>query len=90
MVDTGASINVMDKETFAKLPPNTLEKTTIRAFAYDNDKPVTFIGKFDTPVETRKRYAIATFYVVNHRDRRTRELARSRDSGQQSKFKMVA
>ena len=25
-----------------------------------------------------------------HRDRRTRELARSRDSGQQSKFKMVA
>ena len=66
MVDTGASINVMDKETFAKLPAITLEKTTTRAFAYDNQKPVTFIGKFDALVETRKRYAIATFYVVNN------------------------
>ena len=27
---------------------------------------------------------------THHRDRRTRELARSRDTGQQSKFKMVA
>ena len=66
MVDTGASINVIDKETFAKLPAITLEKTTTRAFAYDNNKPVTFIGKFDALVETRKRYAIATFYVVNN------------------------
>ena len=29
-------------------------------------------------------------YDQHHRDRRTRELARSRDTGQQSKFKMVA
>ena len=66
MVDTGASINVMDKETFAKVPAITLEKTATRAFTYDNKKPVTFIGKFDVLVETRKRYAIATFYVVNN------------------------
>ena len=30
------------------------------------------------------------YHHQDHRDRRTRELARSRDTGQQSKFKMVA
>ena len=66
MVDTGASINVIDKETFAKLPAITLEKMTTRAFAYDYQKPVTFIGKFDALMESQKRYAIASFYVVNN------------------------
>ena len=66
MVDTGASINVIDKETFAKLPEIELENTKTRAFAYDTDKPVKFIGKFDAVIETRKRYAVATFYVVNN------------------------
>ena len=65
MVDTGASINVIDKETFAKLPEIQLEQTKTRAFAYDYDKPVRFIGKFDAVLEMRKRYTVATFYVVN-------------------------
>ena len=66
MVDTGASINVIDKETFAKLPEIQLEQMKTRAFAYDNDKPVRFIGKFDAVLEMRKQYAVATFYVVNN------------------------
>ena len=37
MVDTGASIYVIDKETFAKLPEIELEKTKTRAFAYVKD-----------------------------------------------------
>ena len=45
MVDTGASINVMERETFAKLPAITLEKMITQEFAYDNDKPIMFIGR---------------------------------------------
>ena len=66
MVDTGASINVIDKETFAKLPEIQLEQAKTRAFAYDNDKPVRIIGKFDAVLEKRKRYTVATFYVFNN------------------------
>lgn len=66
MVDTGASINVIDKETLAKLSEMELKKTKTRAFAYDTDKPVKFMGKFDAVIETRKRYAVATFYVVDN------------------------
>ena len=67
MVDTGAFIKVIDKETFAKLPEIELENTKTRAFAYDTSKPVKYIGKFDAVIETRKRYAVATFYVVNNK-----------------------
>ena len=66
MVDTGASINVIDKETFAKLPEIQLGQRKTRTFAYDNDKPVRFIDKFDAVLETRKQYTVATFYVVNN------------------------
>ena len=66
MVDTGASLNVIQKETFAKLPEIQLEQAKTRAFAYDNDKPVRIIGKFDAVLETRRRYTVATFYVVNN------------------------
>ena len=66
MVGTGASINVIDNETFAKLPEIQLEQTKTHAFAYDNDKPVRFIGKFDAILETRKLYTVATFCVVNN------------------------
>ena len=65
MVDTGASINVIDKETFAKLPEIQLEQTKTRAFAYD-DTPARFIGKFDAVLETRKWYTVATVYLVNN------------------------
>ena len=64
MVETGAYINAMDKESFAKLPAITLERTTTRAFAYNNIKPVTFIGKFDELAETKKRYAVATSQML--------------------------
>ena len=43
----------------------------------------------ETTIITKHRHYNET-QVRTHRDRRTRELARSRDSGQQSKFKMVA
>ena len=68
MVDTGASINVIDKQTFSKFREVTLQPTKTRAFAYNQSEPVNFLGKFDAVVETRKRMTVATVYVVQGRN----------------------
>ena len=65
-VDTGASINVMDQETFSKLKGISLHKTNVKAYTYNATKPVRFLGKFDALVETPRRYTTCTFYVVNN------------------------
>jgi hypothetical protein len=67
-IDTGATINVIDKSTFSKIDGVHLKKTSIKAFAYMSDTPVRFIGKFEAIVETRKRVAVATFYVASKED----------------------
>ena len=67
-VDTGASINVIDQNTYAKLKGVELQRTSVKAFAYNSAKPVKFIGKFETTAETRKRIAVATFYVAKTTD----------------------
>jgi len=65
-VDTGASINVMDQETFLKLKGISLHKTNVKAYTYNATKPVRFLGKFDALVETRRRCTTCTFYVVSN------------------------
>jgi hypothetical protein len=45
-----------------------LKTTTVKAFAYNAQTPVKFLGKFEALVETRKRVAVATFYVVKTLD----------------------
>ena len=66
MVDTGASINVLDRKTFSKMSDVTLGHTTTKAFPYNSSQPVQFIGKFQALVQTKKRYAVATFFVVDN------------------------
>ena len=63
-VDTGASINVIDQNTFAKMKGAKLQKTNIKAFGYNSTKPVNFLGKFEETIETRRRVTVATFYVA--------------------------
>ncbi len=63
-VDTGATINVVDQETFAKMVKPDLKKTSIKAFVFDAKSPVRFVGKFEATIETRKRVTVATFYVT--------------------------
>ncbi|XP_028414345.1 uncharacterized protein K02A2.6-like [Dendronephthya gigantea] len=67
-VDTGAMINVIDRGTYEKIPGIELKKTNIKAFAYTASKPVKFIGKFEEAIETRRRVAVATFYVAETTD----------------------
>ena len=63
-IDTGATINVIDRDTFNKMQDVTLNRTNTKAFAYNTKSPVEFIGKFESVIETRKRISVATFYVA--------------------------
>ena len=63
-VDTGASINVIDRETYNKIQGMKLSRTNTKAFAYNTNSPVEFLGKFEAVIETRKRMTVATFCVA--------------------------
>ena len=65
LIDTGASINVIDHGTFLRMKDAHLLETRAKAFPYSSSKPVTFKGKFQAVIETKKRYAVATFFVIN-------------------------
>ena len=43
-VDTAATINVVDQDTFAQIKGPKLKPTNIKAFAYTATKPVKFVG----------------------------------------------
>ena len=65
LIDSGASVNIMDMDTFSKLSPAlTLQKSSTKIHAYGNVHSLFVEGKFTAIVETRRRYATATFYVV--------------------------
>ena len=61
MIDTRASINVIDGQTFSKFREVTLKSAKTKAFAYNQFEPVNFLGKFEAVVETRKRMTVAPF-----------------------------
>ena len=62
-IDTRATINVIDRKTFQKLENVTLRNTNTQAYA-----PVDFLGKFETIIETKRKYTVGIFYVVNEYD----------------------
>ena len=64
MVDTGASINVIDQKTYSKLCDVHLKPTQTRAFVHNQSQSVSFMGKFDAVIQPKKRMSVATFYVV--------------------------
>ena len=61
-IDTGATINVIDCDTFNR--DMAIICTSTRAFAYDTKSPVQFLGKFEAVIATRKRISMATFYLA--------------------------
>ena len=63
-VDTGATINVIDYNTFEEMKDVKLTCTNMKAYAYSKTAPVEFVGKFDATIETKKRMSVATFIVV--------------------------
>eukprot|EP00112_Aurelia_sp_Birch-Aquarium-sp1_P007389 Seg1804.3 transcript_id=Seg1804.3/GoldUCD/mRNA.D3Y31 product="hypothetical protein" protein_id=Seg1804.3/GoldUCD/D3Y31 len=68
IVDTGSTINVIDKNTFDNMKGIKLQPTKVKAYPYNNTQPVQFIGKFEALVKTKSRYAVATFFVLKQED----------------------
>ena len=65
-VDTGATINVLNHRTFDQMTNINLQPTNVKAFAYNTTTPVKFLGKFEAAIETKRRYVVAMFYVVQN------------------------
>ena len=64
-IDTGSSINVIDKNTFAKLRNITLKPTSVKAYPFNSDKPVKMEGKFRVLAESKHKFTVATIYVTS-------------------------
>ena len=67
-IDTGATMNVIDRKTFQKLKNVTLSNTNTQAYAYSNKTPVDILGKFETLIETKRKNTVGVFCVVNEYD----------------------
>ena len=68
IVDSGATINVIDSDTFAHLQNVKLLHMSTKAYPYQSKIPVDFLGKVDTLIETKKKCTAGTIYVVNGKD----------------------
>ena len=70
MIDTGASINVMDENAFSKLQSHTvrndikLKQPRTKIYTYGSTTPLNVLGTFTTVVESHRRITFAMFYVV--------------------------
>ena len=65
MLDSGASVNIIDETTYQKLkckPP--LTKSTVPIFPYGSRTPLPAVGKFASLVESKLRFTNATFHVL--------------------------
>ena len=63
-IDTGSSINVIGKNTFAKLRNIKLKPTSVKAYPFNSDKPVKMEGKFRALAESKHKFTVATIYVT--------------------------
>ena len=64
LIDTGTTINIIDSVTFSRIKGVDLKQTKVQAYAYNSNTPMQMQGKFKALVETKQRYAVATFYVT--------------------------
>ena len=67
-IDTGASINVIDEETFHKLDNIKLRKVGIKAYTYGSREPVKFHGKFTASLESKTAFTTDEIYVVKKKE----------------------
>ena len=63
--DSGADVNIIDKDSFSKLKGQvTVKNTRAKLFAHNSTVPLPLLGKFTATIATEKRYDAADFYVV--------------------------
>ena len=68
-IDTGTTINVVDKQTLFQIKRMILKQTYAKAFSCNTSKSVRFLGKFEAVVQTCKRISVATLSVVLRRNK---------------------
>ncbi len=61
-------LNMIDRAAYEMMDGVELKKTNVKAFPCNTQTPVKFLRKFEALIDTRKRVAAATFYVVNTLD----------------------
>ena len=67
IVDTGASLDIIDEVTFHQLQQKTdiqLGRVSTKLFAYGSDEQLPLLGKFTTVVETSRKLTPACLHVV--------------------------
>ena len=66
LIDTGASINLIDEKTFNKFKTKpALNSVSTKIFAYGANKPTVIIGLFRAEIESKRRITIADIYVAS-------------------------
>ena len=69
ILDSGASVNLVDKQDFDKLSKQNasirLLTTNAQIFAYGAENPLSLLGKFEATVESVGNITVATFYVTH-------------------------
>lgn len=67
MVDTGASTDILDEETFAKIAKSSkiqLQEASARIFTYGSTSQLKVLGKFKADMEARGNTVTATVHVL--------------------------
>ena len=67
IVDTGASLDIIDEVTFHQLQQKTdiqLGRASTKLFAYGSDEQLPLLGQFTTVVETSRKFTPACLHVV--------------------------
>ncbi|XP_046858634.1 uncharacterized protein K02A2.6-like [Xenia sp. Carnegie-2017] len=64
-IDTGSSINIIDKKTFRKFRNTELEPTSVKAYPFNSKTPVKMEGKFRVLAESKHKFTVATIYVTS-------------------------
>ena len=70
LIDTGASINVIDEKTYQTIIKSrqnkriSLSNTATKIYSYGGSKPLPALGTFTTHVESKRKLTPATIYVI--------------------------
>ena len=66
LADSGASVNLISKQTFNKMSPQpTLENSNSKIYAYGSNAPIAVVGQFKSKLQAGDQTTTATIQVVN-------------------------
>ena len=66
MIDSGASVNIMDQYSFSQLEQSPrLSKAKSNLYAYGSDTPIPVRGVFQATIESKNKFAISDIFVTS-------------------------